>query len=1183
MQWTDEQARAIEARGANLLLSAAAGSGKTTVLVERVLRLILEDGADVDRMLIVTFTRAAASDMRAKLSKKMSLLAAGGDARCREQMLKLERASITTLHAFCADFLRTHFETAGVDPAFRILDDPVQRRLMDDALDEVLEEAYAAGGDALMALDYGRGPKDVRALTEALCRVLEERPDPDAWLERACACDQALISAWLDELARAARRTIEQALTGLLQAMALPGCPPQYHSAIEKDVAQLQELLNIDEYDPLLRALQDFKPARAAGGKRSEPVDEAALEAVKRLRDSAKESLKGVKLLDHPTAQAIADMRALAPQLKLLGELAGRALTRFEEKKAELSGLSYSDLERRTLVALRDEDTARAVRERFDYVFVDEYQDTSDIQEAIVSCICRKDNRFMVGDVKQSIYRFRLAEPRLFIDKYNRYQHGDGGLLLPLTRNFRSRPAILHFVNMIFERVMTGGDAEVEYDALARLNPGQPDAEPGRPVEIHLLERAAAPDAEVDETIADLKNAEREGLFIARRIRWMMQQDPSLRYRDFAILTRAKSSAFTPMLPMLLAENIPAYADGATGYFDAMEVSLALSLLRLIANRRSDIELIAVLRSPVVGLSADELARIRISARNVPYADAAWRYAYGRDFGDSADPAHPEKSESALPGAPSQSVDPEGPSAMSDGSKPLPGDSIAVRLRAFFDRLASWRLRAGAIGLGELVRAVLDESGFYLYAGALPGGAQRQANLDRLVATAASFDSDVSGSLTRFLGHTDQLRRKGDGDAAHLLGENDDVVRLMTVHKSKGLEFKVVFGALLEKGYGGAQSGPLSAHRDLGVGISCFDPELRTKRKTIAQSAIAARRGREDAAEEMRILYVMLTRAQERLILVGSVKSAENALRRWDALSHAIGAANSHLDLIMAARACAERDGAQTWSTVEVHPASELSGEAPQAPDPRALFDEIVAHPEKYADEALEREMSWQYPDALSAQKPLKLTVSGLLRELEGPSELPAMAERPMFMQEASVRRLTGTERGTAYHRAMQLLDLNALKELDGRALAGAIRAQLEDCARRRLLTEVQREAVRPAMLARFLDGELGRRLRRAEELHREWPFNVMLRADEALTAEEAGKFGGEELLVQGSIDCCFLEGGEWVLLDYKTDRSDDLDALCAHYRKQLHVYALALERITGVRVRQRALCLLASGLAIDV
>ncbi len=1173
MQWTDEQARAIEARGTNLLLSAAAGSGKTTVLVERVLRLILEDGADVDRMLIVTFTRAAASDMRAKLSRKLALLAADGDARCREQMLKLERASITTLHAFCADFLRTHFETAGVDPAFRILDDPVQRRLMDEALDEVLEEAYAAGGDALAALDYGRGPKDVRALVEALCRVLEERPDPEEWLQRACSCDQALISAWIGELIRGAKRAIEQALAGLMQAMALPGCPPQYRSAIEKDAARLQELLQIDEYDPLLRALQDFKSARAAGGKRSEPVDEEALETVKRLRDAAKDALKGVKLLDHPTALAIADMRALAPQLKLLGELAERVSVRFEEKKSELSGLSYADLERRTLIALRDGETARAARERFDYVFVDEYQDTSDIQEAIVSKICRADNRFMVGDVKQSIYRFRLAEPRLFIDKYDRYQHGDGGQLLPLTRNFRSRPAILQFVNMIFERVMTGGDAEVEYDALARLNPGLPDAEPGRPVEIHLLERAAAPDAEVDEAIAELKSAEREGLFIARRIRKMMQEDPALRYRDFAILTRAKSSAFTPMLPMLLAENIPAFADGAAGYFDTVEVSLALSLLRLIANRRSDVELIAVLRSPVVGLTADELARIRISARNVPYADAAWRYAYGRDFGESApEPVSEASEDSAAPEVPSSESDIE-----------LPDDSIAVRLRAFFDRLASWRMRAGAIGLGELARAVLDESGFYLYAGALPGGAQRQANLDRLVSAAADFDRDVSGSLTRFLGHTDQLRRKGDGDAAHLLGENDDVVRLMTVHRSKGLEFRVVFGALLEKGYGGARAELLSAHRDLGAGISYFDPDLRTKRKTLAQSAIAERRRREDAAEEMRILYVLLTRAQERLILVGSVRSAQSALARWDALSHAIGASGSHLDLIMAARAAAERDGAGLWSTVEIHPADALSGDAPEAPDPRALFDEIVAHPEACADEALDEEMSWQYPDALGAQKPLKLTVSGLLRELEGPSELPAMAERPMFMQETSARRLTGTERGTAYHRAMQLLDLAALGALEGRALADAIRLQLDGFAEGRLMTEVQREAVRPAMLARFLDGELGRRLRRAEEVQREWPFNVMLRVDEALTAEEAGRFGSEELLVQGSVDCCFLEDGEWVLLDYKTDRSDDLDALCAHYRKQLHVYALALERITGVRVRQRVLCLLASGIAVDV
>ena len=1145
MRWTDEQARAIEARGGNLLLSAAAGSGKTTVLVERVLRLILEDGADVDRMLVVTFTRAAASDMRAKLSKKMAERAAEGDARCREQMLRLERASITTLHAFCADFLRTHFEAAGVDPAFRVLDDAIRRQLMDAALDEVLEEAYAEGGDELLALDYGRGPKDVRALTEALCGVLEERPDPDAWLERACGCGQGMISDWMDELLRSARRTLAQARLNYVQALELPGCPPQYAAAIEKDLEALDRMMAIGEYDPMLRAIQDFRAAKVAGGRRSEPVDEAALDAVKRLRDGAKDALKRIRMLDHPAAQAIADAQALAPQLRTLGDLAAKVSDRFEEKKAEQSGLTYADLERRTLTALRDDDTAAAVRERFDHVFIDEYQDTSDIQEAIVSRICRSDNRFMVGDVKQSIYRFRLAEPRLFIEKYGRYLRGDGGTLLPLTRNFRSRPTVLNFVNMVFERVMTGGDAEIEYDGLARLNPGLSPDDPGAPVEIHLLEKTAQEGEDLDEAIAELKSAEREGLFIARRIRQMMAEDPSLRYRDFAILTRAKSSAFTPMLPMLLAESIPAYADGATGYFDAMEVVLALSLLKLIANRRSDVELIGVLRSPVVGLSAEELAQIRIAYRDVPYVDAARQFACGTD-----------------------GEDPENP--------------IAVRLRAFFDLLDSWRLRAGAVSLGELVRAVLDESGFYVYAGALPGGAQRQANLDRLAADADAFDGEISGSIVRFLRHTEKLRAKGDSDAAHLLGENDDVVRLMTIHKSKGLEFRVVFGALMGKGYGSSRQELLCAHRDLGAGIAYFDPQLRTKRRTLPQSAIAERKKREDAAEEMRILYVLLTRAQERLVLVGSVREADRATQRWEALSHALTAANSYLDLVMGARAAAERDGAEVFSTVRVHPANELSAEAATRPDPRGLFDEIMSHPERFADEKMDEELAWRYPDELGSQKPLKLTVSGLLRELEGPSQLPELAERPEFLAEESARRMTAAERGTAYHRAMQLLDLSALKGLEGRALISAVQEQLDGFAGRRLMSDVQREVVKPSMLAKFLSGELGQRLRDAEELHREWPFNVMLRAEEALSAAEAGRFAGEELLVQGTVDCCFLEDGEWVLLDYKTDRGDR-EALCEHYRPQLHVYAIALERITGIRVKQKLLCLLAADVVMEI
>lgn len=1215
MRWTDEQARAIGARGESLLLSAAAGSGKTTVLVERVLRLILDDGADIDRMLVVTFTRAAASDMRAKLSERMNALAAEGDARCRDQLIRLERASITTLHAFCADFLRAHFEVAGVDPAFRVLDDAARQQLMDEALDEALEDAYAQPAEALRALDYGRGPKDVRALAESLCRALEERPEPEQWLARAVSPD-GMIPEWMAELVRAAHRAIDEASVALREAAAVPGCPPHYLSAVQADLSSLAKMREIDEYDPLLRAIQDFKPARASGGRRGEVTDEEAVEAVKALRDRAKSALKGVKMLDHPAAQAIADARAQAPQLAELGRLAANASERFEQKKAERAGLTYADLERRTLIALRDEETSRAVREQFDYVFVDEYQDTSDIQEAIVSRVARPDNLFMVGDVKQSIYRFRMAEPRLFIEKYARFRAGDGGQLLPLTRNFRSKPAVLEFVNAIFERAMTGGDAEIEYDALARLNPSLDASDPGQPVEIHLLERAAQEGEAVDETVAEMRAAEREGLFIARRIRQMMREDPTLRYRDFAILTRSKSSAFTPMLPMLLAEGLPAYADGAAGYFDAPEIALALAMLKLIANRRSDVELIAVLHSPAVGLSAEELAQIRIGARNVPFVDAAWKRAYGVTLADSERPPREAEggemeSGEAKPGAAgdvlsngnnlssdatkdvfSNEDDPASGLAeeiLSEGddspssSPALPDDELARRLRRFFDQLESWRLRAGAVGLGELVRAVLDESGFYIYAGALPGGAQRQANLDRLADAADAFDADVSGSLVRFLSHTERLRARGDGDAAHLLGENDDVVRMMTVHKSKGLEFRVVFGAQLEKGYGGARAELLSAHRDLGIGIHHFDPELRTKRRTLAQSAIAARRSREDAAEELRILYVLLTRARERLILVGSVRGAERAGRRWNALSRAVFASNSHLDVLMAARAAILRDGADPHSTVTLHPAGELSAESPGRPDPRARFDEILAEPGRFDGAALEAEMRWQYPDPLGSAKPLKLTVSGLLRELEGPSQLPDLPERPQFMAEEAPGRMTAAERGTAYHRAMQLIDLRALDGLDGRSLADAIRARLDEAVSRRLMTEAQREAVRPSRLAEFLQSPVGQRLRRAETVKREWPFNALVRADEALSPAEAGRFAGEELLVQGTIDCCFIEDGAWILLDYKTDRSGDLDALRDHYRAQLSVYALALERITGIPVRQRLLCLLASNAVLEV
>ena len=1153
-EFTSEQRAAIDARGASLLLSAAAGSGKTTVLVERVLRLILEGSTRIDRLLVVTFTRAAASDMRAKLAAQLIDRAERAPteaqrALCREQVLLLEHASISTLHSFCADFLRTHFETAGVDPSFRVLDDAESRRLLDEALDEALEAAYAEGGEAMMALDYGRGPAKVRELTEALLKAMSGRPDPEAWLNEASRVDEARVRLWSDELIRAAQAQIRVSVQAQTMALADPGINDKYRAAIESEREQALGLLEIDDFARLQCAIAQYAPGNVRGGSKGQPVSDD----VKKLRTDANDRIRRLFVMDYDMEQSVRDMRALSGQIARLGELALDVTARLDARKRELSGLSYDDLERCTLRALRDEATAQAVRERFDYVFVDEYQDTSDIQEAIVQRVSRPDNCFAVGDVKQSIYRFRGAEPSLFLEKYARYREGRGGKLLPLTRNFRSRRSILSFVNMVFERVMTGGDAEIEYDELARLNPGLPDAPEGAPVEIHLLEPPMAEDRELDEALGELASAEREGIVIARTIRAMMAEDPNLHYRDFAILTRKGRASFSAILPQLLAADIPAYADDSAAYFDTPEVMMALSLMKLTNNLRSDVELIGALRSPAAALTLEELARIRIAHREGAFIDAAWHCAWGVE-----------------PGTPRGAED------------PVPAGALAEKLRAFFRMVEDWRLRAGSVSLGALLRRILEDSGLYVYVGALPGGAQRQANLDQLEDMAARFDEETSGSVTRFLDYAQRIRDRGEGSAAHLLGENDDVVRLMTVHKSKGLEFPVVFGAGLGTRFRMPTMGDLSADRELGIGFYYFDPGLRSRRSTLAQEAMIRRERRRVIAEEMRILYVLLTRAKERLILVGSAEDYRMETRSW-AFKPA-GEARSHLDMVMTARARAEAEGAPLYSVVYPHATADLGdvGEAAQH-SPGKVFEEIVRQPERWADPALEAEMRMRYPDALGSRKPLKLTVTGLLREVHGPEAMVELQRRPAFMQEEGPARMTGAERGTAYHRAMQLLRLDALRGMDARALEAAVEEQLAKFAARGLMTPAQRGAVRPDRIAAFLDGPVGSRLLAARRVHREWPFDLRMRADEALTKEEAGAFGAEEILVQGTIDCCFIEHGAWILLDYKTDRTDDVEALKARYAGQMNIYALALERITGIPVRQRLLCLLGAQTCAEV
>lgn len=1134
---TPEQRRAIEHSGKDLLLSAAAGSGKTATMVARILRLVRE-GIDLDRMLVVTFTKAAAADMRRKLAKELSALASDGeDRRAAEQLLKLEQAQISTLHSFCSQLVHDHFEAADTDPDFRILEEADTRMMTEDAVKDALREAYSEQDEDLKLLSFGRGPDRLAEMVIIMMGFLRSRPDPKAWLERVQTIPDSL---WYHELAVADRRIIRRVIADLEAALALGGS--HYREDLNAILAMLRELNGIGDPEELMvREADLIIPTAPRRKPKSETAEEKEIYDLQyRIRTQAvKTDLTKLTLRSRDPERDRRDAAAMLREVCALGRIAMRAEEILEERKAEQGALTFDDLEHRALRVLRDPVLRASVRGRYEYVFVDEYQDTSEIQEELLNAVAGPGRLFAVGDVKQSIYRFRNAEPALFLRRESLYrEHPEEGTRLILSMNFRSLPGILTFTNAVFSRLMADREvADLEYDEDARLNlPPDPDPEKlkkDRPVELWLVgpgeekEDPSAAAGEEESEAEEFELAEQEGILIARLIRERMEEDPSLHYRDFAVLTRQKASAFGRLEPVLTRMGIPCYAEGVMGYYETPEIRLVCSVLRLIDRFRSDPELIGALRSCVCGLSMEELARIRLYTMEGSYAEAVLRYAKEKD------------------------------------------DPIADRLRLLLGRLDRWRMFAGEMSLDRLVRIVTEESGIYAYVGALEGGSVRQANIDRLILRARDYDRDVSGSLTRFLALSEELRIRGDAEKAQVLGENDDVVRLMTVHHSKGLQFRVVIGARLnarlmqEK-----KDDSVLAHRELGVGLMYMDPELRTRRNTLPRQAILERIRREEKAEELRVLYVLLTRAEEQLILIGSDRKAAEREANWRSYRTDPTQATSMFGMMIAALDGDYDSAACRFRTVCT---DELTV------PPRERIQEPEEDPEP--DPELVRLYSWRYPWEGDELRPLKLTATGLLRGIQGPANPEPLALRPRFM---TGRSMTATERGTAYHKAVQQLDLASLGALHAGALREAVRDQLDELARQNRMTEQERRAVDPAAIAAFLDRPVGMRMRAAKDLRRELTFNVPFLASEVLAEEERVGSDGE-LLVQGSIDCCFIEGDEWVLLDYKTNRAEDIAALREYYRRQLELYAAALERITGKKVKDRYLCLISMGIEIAV
>ena len=1134
MKWTEGQKAAIDARNDSVLVSAAAGSGKTAVLVERVLSL-LREGKRIDRMLIVTFTRAAAGEMRERIGRRLDEEGAH-DAHMRRQSMRLNRASICTLHVFCHRLLQEHFQAVGIDPLCKIAEPEKLAALRKRAQDEVLENAYADPTEEEQALISQFEDGQIVSMLDALYAFLLSQASPWEWAEEQCKEEKTELAAWMPLLMESCIQELNGASELLPEMEALllrPDGPDRYLPTFERDSALTLQLLEEARDGHLTGGKTTFDRLSTKKAGPNENPDVA--EQYKQLRDEWKDRINEARHALPVTAEkAEADLRHALPPLRALCGLAQRMHERYYELKQQKNFLDYSDLEHLTLRALQNPDVRAAVAGSFDALFIDEYQDVSGIQEAILRALHEGFGNllFMVGDVKQSIYRFRLADPTLFLQKYRDYSTDETAKerKILLQQNFRSDENVLLSVNEVFSHAMREKETEIEYDEAAMLRPGggQPF---GAPVEIHLMvPKAEEGDDEETSESSELSQGYRyEAAFVAKKIKELMrfatvrdgEGSRPLRFRDIALLVRYASGRAPYIAKVLQMEGIPVYSDADAQFFEMPEVVDMLNLLRVIDNPLQDLPLLGTLRCPCFQFTEEELARIRLIERT--------------------------------PGTPFHIAF---QTAMQHDSP------LGRKSKEAWERLARWRFKAKYLPLDTLIWLILDESGLYMRAGCQEEGELRQANL-RLLVERAEGDSGKEG-LGVFLREMGRLHASDDGKAAKTLGENEDVVRILTLHKSKGLEFPVVFLLEMARPFRKGDSSLISLHGKYGIALQYIDAEMRVTRETVAQKALAAVQEKEARAEEARLLYVGMTRAREKLILVGSPRKTGQALERWKrpATPYAAGTAKCMLDWVMQSLGGfreGQYDGknGSVWR-MALQPAEEAAARtsAQATPPPLSLTGTEDAR-------TLER-----MTRVVEERPPLKTSVTSIAKRLrderdewESPADkrkLPDEAPLPRFLRETET--LTAAQRGTVTHRVLGLLDEHLLRE-------GKLDEALAQLQAQNLLTDAEKAVIRLDWLVHFYSSSLGKRALRSDTLHREWSFNLL------------GPYGS---MIQGVIDLCFLEDGQWVLADYKTDNADG-ETLLRRYALQLRWYARALAEITGKPVKEAYLFGLRAGQSYPV
>ncbi|WP_264736841.1 helicase-exonuclease AddAB subunit AddA [Cytobacillus firmus] len=1228
--WTDDQWKAIMAKGQDILVAAAAGSGKTAVLVERIINKIIadEDPINVDELLVVTFTNASAAEMRHRIGEALekAINADPKSAHLRKQVSLLNRASISTLHSFCLEMIRKYYYMTDIDPGFRIADETEAQLLRDEVLEELFEEEYGKeGNEAFFALvdtfTNDRSDTALQDIIRDLYDFARSNPSPDQYLDSIVEMYNVDGVNSLEQLpfVRSLLEDIDLQLKGAKQLLEygleltkLPGGPAPRAENFIADLHVVNTLIEAknDSWPMIYEAMQSWSFGRAKTCK-GDDYDEGLVEKAKKLRDQAKKIITGLQeeLFFRKQESFLRDMAEMKPHIESLVWLVKEFSIRFDQVKTEKGLVDFADLEHYCLEILSSSDeegrllpseAALACRNQFKEVLVDEYQDTNMVQEAILQLVTAESeengNLFMVGDVKQSIYRFRLAEPNLFLGKYTRFGRDgeEAGLRIDLARNFRSRKEVLHGTNYIFKQIMGTSVGEIEYDQAAELVKGAPYSESQEhPVEIAIIDLEGneknEPEPEsMDEGFdsEDLAQSQLEARFMASKIKEIIENRKEVyntktqsvrpaKYRDIVILLRSMTWA-PQIMEEFKQQGIPVYANLSSGYFEATEVAIMMSLLKVIDNPYQDIPLASVLRSPILGLTEEELAQIRIHNKRGTFYEALISFCRNEPK--------------------------------------LEMGELYEKVRPFFDQLKDWRVMARQGSLSELIWHLYRETRFFDFVGGMPGGKQRQANLRALYDRARQYEATSFRGLFRFLRFIERMRDRGDDlGAARALGEQEDVVRLMTIHSSKGLEFPFVFIAGLARSFNTMDlKKPYMLDKEFGFAAKYVNAEKRISYPSLPQIAFKRKKKMEMLAEEMRVLYVALTRAKEKLFLVASVKSADKKLNQWlQAAEHKDwllneydrASANSYLDWVGPALV-RHKDCGQLRGEVPVH--SLVSADILEHPscwsitiiksEEAAIFSSEMEDGEtdllqlvyeakpvpaesSYKD-MIEEQLTWKYSFKHAVQHRSKQSVSEVKRQREIFSEEDSGTElirkiskpplgRPRFMQEKS---LSPAERGTAMHAVMQHIDFSRPATVE------TISSKMAEMVQNELLTEEQRAIIEPQLIVQFFETELGQRIVQAKSIRREIPFSLSFPARE-IYSDWQGE--DEPVLIQGIVDCVFEDEQGLVLLDYKTDGitgrfkggfNEAKPILENRYKVQIDMYTRALEQILKREVNERCL-----------